>query len=249
MRGLAYRMSFALLDSILFKLVWHEVLLMNVTGVLMHQHHSHQRTLKVEGDVRICNVEILHWLTQSNKRQISSSRFGDDIKKSFSKIVGYSWTELPVSFLSWLLGDRCELDGTCSCSTNYTGLACENHCPSGCNGKGACTGGRDHVFHLCFDDTRQVAIDEGQSSEMKDFQSHCRPSEALKYLHVWVETTYFDVFKANVFDSFPCWILYESQPMQIWLPKDFWMVEWDRVKEMSKRHSALDYEVPKCTTW
>ena len=34
------------------------------------------------------------------------------------------------------------------------------------------------MFHLCFDDTRQVAIDEGQSSEMKDFQSHCRPSKA-----------------------------------------------------------------------
>lgn len=36
---------------------------------------------------------------------------------------------------------RCELDGTCTCATNYTGLACENHCPSGCSGKGACTGG------------------------------------------------------------------------------------------------------------
>ncbi|CAK8990222.1 Tenascin (TN) (Cytotactin) (GMEM) (GP 150-225) (Glioma-associated-extracellular matrix antigen) (Hexabrachion) (JI) (Myotendinous antigen) (Neuronectin) (Tenascin-C) (TN-C), partial [Durusdinium trenchii] len=36
---------------------------------------------------------------------------------------------------------RCEVDGTCSCMANYTGLACENHCPSGCSGKGACTGG------------------------------------------------------------------------------------------------------------
>lgn len=41
---------------------------------------------------------------------------------------------------------RCELDGTCTCATNYTGLACENHCPSGCSGKGACTGGQCICF-------------------------------------------------------------------------------------------------------
>eukprot|EP00913_Durusdinium_trenchii_P003237 g2993.t2 len=41
---------------------------------------------------------------------------------------------------------RCEVDGTCSCMANYTGLACENHCPSGCSGKGACTGGQCICF-------------------------------------------------------------------------------------------------------
>ena len=35
-----------------------------------------------------------------------------------------------------------------------------------------------------FDETRQVAMDEGQSGEIKDFRSHCRPSKALKYLDV-----------------------------------------------------------------
>ncbi|CAJ1446709.1 unnamed protein product, partial [Effrenium voratum] len=41
---------------------------------------------------------------------------------------------------------RCELDGTCTCVSNYTGLACENHCPSACSGQGACTGGQCICF-------------------------------------------------------------------------------------------------------
>mmetsp|Transcript_22644 Transcript_22644/g.40936 ORF Transcript_22644/g.40936 Transcript_22644/m.40936 type:complete len:808 (+) Transcript_22644:85-2508(+) len=36
---------------------------------------------------------------------------------------------------------RCEVDGTCSCIANYTGLACENHCPNSCSGRGECSGG------------------------------------------------------------------------------------------------------------
>lgn len=41
---------------------------------------------------------------------------------------------------------RCELDGTCTCIANYTGLACEHHCPSSCNGQGTCTGGQCVCF-------------------------------------------------------------------------------------------------------
>ncbi|CAE7035031.1 TNC [Symbiodinium sp. CCMP2592] len=42
---------------------------------------------------------------------------------------------------------RCELDGTCTCIANYTGLACEHHCPSSCNGQGTCTGGQGGGGH------------------------------------------------------------------------------------------------------
>jgi len=36
---------------------------------------------------------------------------------------------------------RCEVDGSCSCIANYTGLACENNCPNSCGGRGECSGG------------------------------------------------------------------------------------------------------------
>lgn len=190
-------------------------------------------TTVIKGYVRICNVESLHWLTHNNKRQIEAGLVIMSRSRSVNCRISTDRTSCQLLVMP-LLGDRCELDGTCSCATNYTGLACENHCPSGCNGKGACTGGRDCVFHLCFDETRQVAMDEGQSSEIKDFRSHCRPSKALKYLDVWVKASDFDVFNANVFNSFPCWILYEPQPMQIWLPKEFGMFEWDRSKRCQR---------------
>lgn len=75
--------------------VWLGVFLINVTGVLMHQHDGHQR---IRQDLQCRNSP----LTDPKQQEDRSKQVWWSCQEVVLSIVGYLRTELPVSFLSCL---------------------------------------------------------------------------------------------------------------------------------------------------
>lgn len=224
--------------------VWLGVLLINVTGVLMHQHDGHQR---IRQDLQCRNSP----LTDPQQQETDRSRFGDHVKKSFCQLSDIYGQNFLSASCHASLGRQVRIRWHLQLCHKLHRSCLWKPLPKRLQWKGSMHWRQGLCFPPLFRWDMASSDGWGPVTWDKRFPITLQTQQSPQVLGCVSGSKLIWCFQCKCFQLFSVLdTVWASVSMQIWLPKESKeCLVVRQVKEMSKRHSALDYEVPECITW